>query len=127
MWRTQGLVLQQGSTKGSLWLWGASLGWGLTLMLGWVLSVLTNPCSVSNPSLILKRRFCSAEMCVMRRFSIWGTDSRVSLGGSAGGPEGSKQILGWEMVPPCCLDGPGLGWVEGERCGSSESPGPAGS
>lgn len=40
------------------------------MRLGWALSVLTSPCSVSNPSLILKRRFCSAEMFVMRRFSV---------------------------------------------------------
>ena len=45
--------------------------WTLTLRLGWVLSVLTSPCSVSKPSLMLKRLFCSAEMCVMRRFSVW--------------------------------------------------------
>ena len=42
------------------------------MRLGWVLSVLTSPCRVSNPKLILKRRFCSAEMCVMRRFSVLG-------------------------------------------------------
>ena len=42
------------------------------MRLGWVLSVLTSPCRVSNPNLILKRRFCSAEMCVMRRFSVLG-------------------------------------------------------
>lgn len=42
----------------------------LTLMLGWALSVLTRLCSVSKPSLMLKRLFCSAEMCVMRRLSI---------------------------------------------------------
>lgn len=46
--------------------------WVLTLMLGWALSVLTRLCSVSKPSLILKRLFCSAEMCVMRRLSICG-------------------------------------------------------
>lgn len=45
--------------------------WTLTLRLGWVLSVLTSPCSVSKPSLMLNRLFCSAEMCVMRRFSVW--------------------------------------------------------
>lgn len=44
--------------------------WVLTLMLGWALSVLTRLCSVSKPSLMLKRLFCSAEMCVMRRLSI---------------------------------------------------------
>ena len=58
--------------SGALRLGGASLGWRLTLRLGWVLSVLTNPCRVSNPSLMLKRRFCSAEMCVMRRVSVCG-------------------------------------------------------
>lgn len=42
------------------------------MRLGWALSVLTSPCKVSNPSLMLKRRFCSAEMCVMRRFSVLG-------------------------------------------------------
>lgn len=46
--------------------------WALTLMLGWALSVLTRLCSVSKPSLMLKRLFCSAEMCVMRRLSICG-------------------------------------------------------
>ena len=54
--------------------WGSTCGWGawaLTLRLGWALSVLTSPCSVSKPSLMLKRLFCSAEMCVMRRFSVW--------------------------------------------------------
>lgn len=40
------------------------------MRLGWALSVLTSPCRVSNPSLILNRLFCSAEMCVIRRFSI---------------------------------------------------------
>lgn len=46
--------------------------WELTLMLGWALSVLTRLCSVLKPSLMLKRLFCSAEMCVMRRLSICG-------------------------------------------------------
>lgn len=61
-----------GDDEGALRFWGASPGWGLTLRLGWALSVLTSPCRVSNPSLMLKRRFCSAEMCVMRRFSVLG-------------------------------------------------------
>lgn len=75
---------------------GTILGWGLTLRLGWVLSVLTSPCRVSNPNLILKRRFCSADMCVMRRFSVLGrgTERGVSLGRSVGGRRGSKEILG---------------------------------
>lgn len=72
-WRHWGLVLGRGLTKGPRGSGGASLCWQLTLRLGWMLSVLTSPCRVSNPSLMLKRRFCSAEMCVMRRFSVlWG-------------------------------------------------------
>lgn len=67
-----GLVLGRGSTKEPCGSGGAGLGWRLTLRLGWALSVLTSPCRVSNPSLILKRLFCSAEMCVMRRFSVLG-------------------------------------------------------
>lgn len=41
----------------------------LTLRLGWAFRVLTRLCRVSKPSLMLKRRFCSAEMWVMRRVS----------------------------------------------------------
>lgn len=41
-----------------------------TLMLGWELSVATRLCNVSNPSLMLKRRFCSAEMWVILLVSV---------------------------------------------------------
>lgn len=41
-----------------------------TFMLGWELSVATRLCKVSNPSLILKRRFCSAEMWVILLVSV---------------------------------------------------------
>lgn len=41
-----------------------------TFMLGCELSVVTRLCKVSKPSLILKRRFCSAEMCVILLVSV---------------------------------------------------------
>lgn len=39
-------------------------------MLGWELSVVTRLCKVSNPSLMLKRLFCSAEMWVILLVSV---------------------------------------------------------
>lgn len=100
----------------------------LTLMLGWALSVLTRLCSVSKPSLMLKRLFCSAEMCVMRRLSICGqalSGTSWQQGGALGhlhhrGRTGPKLTVrggnlrgsrkGWcrwmEMVP----------WSEGSTC-----------
>lgn len=41
-----------------------------TFMLGWELSVVTSLCKVSKPSLMLNRRFCSAEMWVILLVSI---------------------------------------------------------
>lgn len=41
-----------------------------TFMLGWELSVATRLCKVSKPSLMLKRRFCSAEMWVILLVSV---------------------------------------------------------
>lgn len=58
----------------------------LTLMLGWALSVLTRLCNVSKPSLMLKRLFCSAEMCVMRRLSICGQALSGTSWQRGGGP-----------------------------------------
>lgn len=48
----------------------------------------------------------------------------MSLGGSAGGFGGVYKFWGGGMVLfCCCLDGFGLGWVEGERCGRLEFSG----